>query len=125
MPQPKLPRIVFDTNALVSAAILPHSISRQAFVSAPRSFRLVHSPATWWELYEVIRRRKFDRYFSVGSREQFLVALARVSEFLDISTVIADCPDPADNKFLELAVGSGASLIVSGDGHLLAPLSWH
>lgn len=42
-----LPRIVFDTNALVSAAILPESVSRWALLHAVEHFQLVHSRATW------------------------------------------------------------------------------
>jgi uncharacterized protein len=35
-----------------------------------------------------------------------------------VDAVINECPDAADNKFLELAVSCGASVIVSGDPHL-------
>jgi uncharacterized protein len=65
-------RVVFDTNALISAAILPRSISRKAFRHALEHYRLVHSHATASELHEVINRPKFDRYFSAGEREEFL-----------------------------------------------------
>ena len=34
------------------------------------------------------------------------------------STTITDCPDPDDNKFLELAIETGAT-IVTGDKQLL------
>lgn len=118
MNPPELPRIVFDTNALISAAILPASVSRQALVRVPMHFQLVHSADTWWELSEVIARRKFDSYLSGDDRSEFLLALARISEFLATSVVVTDCPDPKDNKFLELAVAAGAAMIVSGDGHL-------
>ena len=63
MTQSNLPRIVCDTNALVSAAILPGSVSRQALLYAVENFQLVHSEETWAELDEVIGRKKFDRYF--------------------------------------------------------------
>lgn len=115
---PSLPRIVFDTNALVSAAILPTSVSRRALLGAPAHFQLVQSPDTWWELSEVIQRRKFNRYFPPGGQSEFLFTLAQASEFVEISVKVADCRDPKDNKFLELAIGAGAAVIVSGDGHL-------
>ncbi|TAN46596.1 MAG: putative toxin-antitoxin system toxin component, PIN family [Methylococcaceae bacterium] len=111
-------RVVFDTNALISAAILPDSISRKAFRHALRHYRLVHSHATAGELHTVINRPKFDRYFSAGEREEFLFFIARSSELMWVDTVIDECPDAADNKFLELAVASGSSVIVSGDPHL-------
>lgn len=114
----KARRVVFDTNALISAAILPRSVSRKAFRHTLEHYRLVHSHATAGELHDVIHRRKFDRYFSGSEREEFLLLIARSSELLSVDIVIRDCPDPADNKFLELAVASGAGLIVSGDPHL-------
>jgi predicted nucleic acid-binding protein len=39
--------------------------------------------------------------------------------------VITDCRDPKDNKFLELAISSGASCIISGDKDLLALNPFH
>lgn len=118
MSPPKLVRVVFDTNALISAAIIPGSVSRRALLHAVQNFQLVHSDATWAELYEVIHRSKFDRYLPGNGRNDFLLGIARVSEFVDVSISITDCPDPKDNKFLELAVEAGAQIIVSGDGHL-------
>lgn len=113
-----LPRIVFDTNALISAAILPDSVSRRALLRVPGCYQLVHSRETWWELTTVIERSKFDRYFPNEGRAEFLILLARIGEFIDVSTVVTDCPDPKDNKFLALACDACAQLIVSGDGHL-------
>lgn len=118
MPLSELPRIVFDTNALISAAILPKSVSRQALLRLPGRYQLVHSMETWWELSVVIQRGKFDRYLPGDGRAEFLMLLARISEFVEAATVITDCPDPKDNKFLALALAAGAALIVSGDGHL-------
>lgn len=110
--------IVFDTNALISAAILPKSVSRRALLHAIERFQLVHSEATWWEFSEVITRKKFDRYLSDQDRCDFMVLMARVSQFLNPSVSITDCLDPKDNKFLELAVASDARILVSGDDHL-------
>lgn len=118
MRQISTPRIVFDTNALVSAAILPKSVSRRALLHAAGNLQLVHSEATWRELSEVIGRKKFDRYLSADARSEFLLLMARISEIVQTSSSITDCPDPKDNKFLELAVDANAAIIVSGDGHL-------
>ena len=115
-----LPRIVFDTNILISAAILPASISRKSLLHAVENFQLVHSESTWAELDEVVSRKKFNRYFPDTTRSEFLLLMARASEFLSTVISIADCPDPKDNKFLELAVEAGVSIIVSGDNHLLS-----
>jgi len=115
-----LPYIVFDTNALISAAIIPSSVSRQALLYAVEHFQLVPSDATCTELSEVMWRKKFHRYFPDTSRTEFMLLMARSSELLNVSGTISDCSDPKDNKFLELAVETGSRMIVSGDNHLLS-----
>ncbi|MBK8892370.1 MAG: putative toxin-antitoxin system toxin component, PIN family [Dechloromonas sp.] len=124
MSQTKRPCIVFDTNALVSAAILPASPCRRALLLATGNFCIVHSSATWLELDEVIARKKFDRYFSDESRSEFLLTLARASQFIESSASVTDCTDPADYRFLELALDAKAETIVSGDEHLRSMHPW-
>ena len=124
MTQTELPSVVFDTNALISAAILYASSSRQALLFATRNFSLVHSSATWRELSEVIARKKFDRYFPGESRNEFLLTLARVSRFIEPKLTITDCIDASDNRFLELAIETTATIIVSGDEHLRSMNPW-
>lgn len=68
---------------------------------------------------EVLARPKFDRYLPGASRDEFLLALTRVSEFVVPSMSVADCRDPKGDKFLELALEARAAVIVSGDAHLL------
>jgi putative PIN family toxin of toxin-antitoxin system len=120
MTQSSFTPIVFDTNALVSAAIIPTSVSRQALLHAVEHYQLVHSEATWAEFTEVCTRKKFDRYFPDTSRSEFILTMARISVFLNVSPhAIFDCTDPKDNKFLELAVEANSRIIVSGDNHLL------
>ncbi|MGB2905371.1 MAG: putative toxin-antitoxin system toxin component, PIN family [Candidatus Dechloromonas phosphoritropha] len=119
-----LPGIVFDTNALVSAAILPSSLSRRALLFAAENFRIAHSSATWFELSEVIAREKFDRYFPGESRIDFLLVLARISQFIEPSVSITDCIDPSDNRFLELALCAESEIIISGDDHLRSMNPW-
>ena len=110
--------VVFDTNALVSAAIISGSVSRRALLHALEHFQLVHSDQTWAELGEVLLRSKFDRYLPGMARYEFMLAVARASRFVDVSISITACPDPKDDKFLELAVVAGAEYLISGDGHL-------
>lgn len=38
--------------------------------------------------------------------------------FYEVKSVIADCEDASDNKFLELAIDAKSKVIVSGDRHL-------
>jgi putative PIN family toxin of toxin-antitoxin system len=119
-PENKSPPIVFDTNALISAAILPNSLSSKALKIAVIHCELITSNSILDELEEVIYRPHLDKYFQGGNkREDFLALIARTHTFFNPQTIITDCSDPDDNKFLELAIDVAAPIIVSGDKHLL------
>ena len=114
------PRIVFDTNALASAAILPDSTSGGALTWAIAHFQLMLSAPVIGELVEVLQRPKLARYFEGDAMFDFLLTVARVSEIVDPSESIGACRDPKDNKLLELAVAAQARYLVTGDKDLLA-----
>jgi len=112
-------RFVFDTNALISAALSDESISRRAFDHAlDRGTILVSLPVVT-ELNEVLSREKFRPYITEDEARQFLATFAGASEWVEIDVTINDCRDPSDNKFLELAVSGQATHIVTGDNDLL------
>ena len=71
------------------------------------------------ELDEVLRRPKFDKYVSESQRLEFLAALLRETELIEVRDVVTECRDPKDSKFLELALSGKGSHIVSGDLDLL------
>ncbi len=112
-------RVVFDTNVVVSAMLLPLSIPRLAIDRAFREGRLLISAATTTELDEVIHLPKFDKYLSEDERTVFLTALVHEAELVNVVDKVTDCRDPRDNKFLELAVTGRATHIVTGDSDLL------
>ena len=112
-------RFVFDTNALISAALSDESVSRRAFDHAlDRGTILVSLPVVT-ELNEVLSREKFRPYITEDEARQFLATFAGASEWVEIDVTINDCRDPSDNKFLELAVSGQATHIVTGDNDLL------
>ena len=114
------PRIVFDTNALASAAILPDSVSGRALAWGVSHFQIVLSEATLDELVAVLHRPKIAHYFEGDALMDFLATLARISEFVTPTQAITACRDPKDNKFLEVALVSRASILVTGNKDLLA-----
>ena len=114
------PCIVFDTNVLISAAILPNSASRKALILAASGFQLVSSKAVLDELIGVIERPHLDKYFgTTNTRFSFLMLVAQLSEMCETQSIISDCRDADDNKTLELAVDTNAKIIVCGDNDLL------
>lgn len=114
------PRVVLDTNVLVSAVLLADSTPRQAFDQVLQRGILLASRATVTELNEVLRRPGFDKYVLQHERLEFFAALIREAEFSEPTERVVGCRDPKDDKFLELAVGAGATHIVTGDQDLLA-----
>jgi putative PIN family toxin of toxin-antitoxin system len=113
-------KFVFDTNSLISAALLGASVNAKALDHAIDLGSLAISEAVLQEFAEVIFRKKFDKYF-LNDDERF-DAIDRIKTNALIffpNTSITACRDQKDNKFLELAVAAEASCIVSGDQDLL------
>src|SRR6184192_2521756 len=105
-------RTVIDSGVAVSAVLLPRSVPRQAFDAAAGRGRLLVSEATVDELEEVFRRPKFDKYVREELRLEFLAALVRDAELVEVTDEVKECRDPKDDKFLALAVSGKASHIV-------------
>jgi putative PIN family toxin of toxin-antitoxin system len=113
------PRFVLDTGVIVSAVLLPRSVPRKAVDLAFTRGRVLASAETIDELNEVLRRPKFNRYLQEEERLLFLAAFIRDAEVVEVAERLAECRDPKDDKFLELAVNGKATCIVSGDDDLL------
>lgn len=113
-------RVVVDTNVVVSALLLPGSVSRQAFNAARRRGVVLVSIATLEELDDVLGRPKFDEYVDEEQRLDFLAAHIREAEHVAVTERVRECRDPSDDKILELAVSGNATHVISGDADLLA-----
>ena len=113
------PRLVFDTNAIISAALLKRSVSRRAFDKALNEGELLTSAETVDELHQVLGRADFVKYVTEDERMEFLAVLLREATVIEVTAYVGECRDPRDNKFLELAISGGAVCIVSGDQDLL------
>jgi predicted nucleic acid-binding protein len=64
-------RYVFDTNVVVSAALLAGSVPRQAFAKALDKGKILISVPTLLELAEVLNRKKLNRYLLEEERMRF------------------------------------------------------
>ncbi|VGO12137.1 hypothetical protein PDESU_00688 [Pontiella desulfatans] len=116
---------VLDANIIVSAVLLPRSLTRKAFDKVLRDGEIVVSEAVVNELDEVLRRPKLNNYVHEEERIQFLMMLLRESRIVRGNRVVEDCRDPKDNKYLELALEAGANCILSGDKDLLVLHPYH
>ena len=114
----KAPYIVIDTNVLISAGLLPESKTAQVLALAVEHFVVAQNKDTWHELETRIARPKFDRYFGESGRLRHLVAIAQSIQFFEALTEVSVSRDKTDDKFIALAIDSGAALIISGDPDL-------
>ena len=111
---------VFDTNSLISAALITNSTNRKALDKAFDLGVIALSDQTIEELIEVLFREKFDKYFQNDNERWSIINKIEInSKVFTPGITISDCRDPTDNKFLELAISANASCIITGDNDLL------
>jgi putative PIN family toxin of toxin-antitoxin system len=113
-------RIVVDTSVFVSASLMPASTSHRAYEVAVALGELIVSEPVLTELEGVLRREKFAKYLSAAVREKFLATLVRIAIPVSVTSVITECRDPENDKFLALAIDGAATYLITGDDDLLA-----
>jgi putative PIN family toxin of toxin-antitoxin system len=111
-------RVVFDTNILISGYLWKGS-SRKA-IEKVRQKQWVHliSDETVNELIRVLAYSKFG--LTPAEMEPIIHDLLDISEHVNVKSKLnIISADPTDNIFLNLALDGQATVIVSGDHHLL------
>ena len=116
--------IVFDASSLVGAALKADSVPERALLRAEATDVFALSPAIYAEIAEVFSRPKFVRIMPAARRERILDLLRSAAVWFEPTDYVTDCRDAKDNKYLELALASGAEIIVSSDEDLLVLDPW-
>ena len=83
---------------------------------------MILSAAILEEMARALNYPRIQKCIQMTSREclEFLEGLAEVSEMVEgVLTVDAVKADPDDNKYVACAIEGNASVLVSGDHHLL------
>lgn len=112
-------KVVFDTNIFISAFILPGGKAEEAFLAAiGPDFELLTSIAILVETAGKLAK-KFNWEEEMVVRAIKLISSAS-TEVLKTDPSVHSLADEADNRILECAVEGKASIIVTGDKHLLA-----
>ena len=114
-------RVVIDTNVLISALLKANS-GPASIVSLWRSgeVELVVSLEVIDEIARVLDYPKIKKRVSSEEAARFLTLLYTSATIVQSDEKVAAVDaDPDDNKFVALALASGAEYIVSGDAHLL------
>ena len=110
------PRCVIDTNVIISAGISPGGLPLRVLRWVVDHGELLMSAETREELESrFVLRAKFDRYLSVSSRRRFVAQVVRDSVLTPVTSRLAVCADPDDDRFVELAVDGRADCIVTGN----------
>lgn len=112
-------RLVIDTNVLISAALLQESVPARLLRRVLQNGRIVFSQATFTELESRLWRPKFDRYVSMENRRLLLHDLSSVADWAEPALASRHSRDADDDKFVHLALASGAAWLISGDRDLL------
>lgn len=115
------PRVVFDTNVVLSALVFGGAIGRLRLAWQAGACIPLASAATAHELMRVLAYPKFR--LDAAAQEELLadyLPYAEVIRIADPPPAVPACRDPFDLPFLHLAVAGKAHALVSGDGDLLA-----
>jgi len=110
-----MPKVVYDTNVVVSAALKPGSLPASLVALAiQKQVRLFLSPAILEEYTEVLTRPKFP--FDPKMVETFLRDLKRAAAVVvHPTTRVTAAPHEPDNRFLECAKAAHAEYLVTGN----------
>jgi uncharacterized protein len=76
------------------------------------------------EIAGVLARPKFAGVLSHSRRSEALELLVAAALWVEPIEKVVDCRDAKDNRYLELALAAGATVILSGDDDLLTLSPW-
>jgi len=110
--------VIFDASSVIGAALKEDSTPMRALLAARERGTIALSCPVYEEIRDVLGRPKFADVLPPDRQEEILELLTAAAAWVEVDTRVTDCPDPADNKYLELAISSGASIIISSDKHL-------
>ncbi|MBO3459009.1 putative toxin-antitoxin system toxin component, PIN family [Aetokthonos hydrillicola Thurmond2011] len=114
------PRVVIDTNTVISALVFRGRISRLRLAWQDDLFTPLVSKATTTELIRALAYPKFK--LTPTEQEDLLsdyILFCEAVAMPDCLPVIPECRDPFDVPFLLLAVAGEADYLVTGDRDLL------
>lgn len=114
------PRVILDTNILISCSLKPNPTITHAVRFAMSQCTPLVSQATFDEFRNVTMRFVKRKRYTQPEANELLGAFLSAAEWISIFTIVQLCRDPKDDKFLELALNGEADYLVTGDKYLLA-----
>lgn len=118
-------KIVLDTNVLISAVFFGGVPGRILDAVISDRFELILSPAIQSEYHRVGGELAKGHPARAEALAPVLTMLARHATVVHAPPLSAPvCADASDDKFLAAAKAANASLVISGDRHLLDVSGW-
>ena len=115
-------RVVLDTNTLISGLLWDGNESIVIEKAEKKEIKIFISYQMLEELEGVLKRKKFSKKLE-GKKYTVEKAVAKIALIATLIEPNIDIDiikeDPEDNRVLECAVSARATVIVSGDSHLL------
>jgi putative PIN family toxin of toxin-antitoxin system len=111
-------RAVIDTNLLVRGLLKGPATLPLIQAWKEQRFRLVTSEELLTELFEVLARPKFSRYFTREDVRELGDLIYEQAEVVEPTVNITLCRDPKDNIFLNVAVTGKVPYLVTEDNDL-------
>ncbi len=119
-----MPNVVVDANTVASAALKAQSTPETALLFALIYDSLYLSEPVLDEIREVLSRPKFRRYVGEQRLAETIALMLADANFVTPMAHVQACRDPADDKYLDLALAADAYVIVTGDRDLLSMSPW-
>jgi len=111
------PKLVFDTNILISGYLWAGRPRQAIRVVKSGAFKLLYCRESIDELIRVLSMK-----FGLDSEEIFRIVLDIQTMGKNMTVISKEQPitdDATDNLFINLAIDGNAKIIVSGNSHLL------
>lgn len=119
--------VVADTNILISALLWKGQTTPILHLVRDGVIQVAVNASLLNEFERVLCYSKFRQQFATIGKTPSQI----IQEFLEIALLVEDIPipltivdDPSDDRVLACAFASSASMIISGDQHLLTLKSW-
>lgn len=112
-------RVIVDTNLWISF-LITKDFSKLEELIISNKIQLLFSAELLEEIATVMKRPKFQKYFSKKDTLYLELIISNYADFIDVKSYVDICRDKKDNFLLALAKDRNADFLITGDKDLLA-----
>lgn len=112
------PLVVVDTNIFIAFLIGKKLVSLKEKI-LQKEFIIIVSDELLHEIFEVVSRKKFQKYFAHWQIKELFSLLEKTARNVKVSSSVKICKDEKDDFLLSLCKDGNADYLVTGDKDLL------